>query len=82
VTDDVLTLKAFFESARAGTLTAIRCDACGELAVPPKEHCPACQRREWQSVPLHGTGTVTSFTVIRIPPRSTTQEATTQARTR
>jgi hypothetical protein len=71
----VITLKTFFEEARAGRLTAIRCGQCGELAIPPKELCPACQRRRWEVVPLRGTGTVASFTVIRIPPRGRLPEA-------
>jgi uncharacterized OB-fold protein len=71
----VITLKSFFEEARAGRLTAIRCVECGTLAVPPKEFCPTCQRRRWEPVPLAGTGRVTSFTVIRIPPRGRAGEA-------
>ena len=75
MTEHVITLKNFFEEARAGRLTAIRCVECGALAMPPKEFCPACQRRRWESVPLAGTGRVTSFTVIRIPPRGRASEA-------
>jgi uncharacterized OB-fold protein len=75
VTERVITLKNFFEEARAGRLTAIRCAECGALAVPPKEFCPTCQRRRWEPVPLTGTGKVTSFTVIRIPPRGRAGEA-------
>ena len=75
MTERVITLKTFFEEARAGRLTAIRCGQCGELAIPPRELCPACQRRQWEVVPLHGTGTVASFTVIRIPPRGRLSEA-------
>jgi uncharacterized OB-fold protein len=71
----VITLKQFFEEARAGRLTAIRCAECGTLAVPPKEFCPSCQRRRWEPVPLAGAGRVTSFTVIRIPPRGRAAEA-------
>jgi hypothetical protein len=71
----VKNLKGFFEEARAGRLVGIRCARCGALALPPKEFCPTCQQREWQSVPLSGTGTVTSFTVIRIPPRGRLAEA-------
>jgi uncharacterized OB-fold protein len=71
----VITLKNFFEEARAGRLTAIRCAECGALAVPPKQFCPTCQRRRWEPVPLSGTGKVTSFTVIRIPPRGRAAEA-------
>ncbi len=75
MTERVITLKSFFEEARAGRLTGIRCAQCGGLAVPPKEFCPVCQGRQWESVPLSGTGTVTSFTVIRIPPRGRAPEA-------
>jgi uncharacterized protein len=75
VTEHVLTLKHFFEEARAGRLTGIRCGKCGELAIPPKEFCPSCQERDWAPVPLAGKGAVTSFTVIRIPPRGRAGEA-------
>ena len=71
----VITLKAFFEEARAGRLTGIRCGRCGELAIPPKEFCPACQERAWEPVPLQGNGTIASFTVIRVPPRGRAAEA-------
>jgi len=75
VTERVLTLKHFFEEARAGRLTGIRCGKCGELAIPPKEFCPSCQEHDWTPVPLAGNGAVTSFTVIRIPPRGRAAEA-------
>ncbi len=69
MTERVITLKSFFEEARAGRLTGIKCGHCGELAIPPKEFCPGCQHRGWTPVPLAGRGTVVSFTVIRVPPR-------------
>jgi uncharacterized protein len=75
VTERVITLKGFFEEAREGRLSAIRCGGCGELAIPPKELCPSCHERRWELVPLHGTGSVVSFTVIRIPPRGRLSEA-------
>ena len=64
----MVTLKHFFERAREGTLTALRCTKCGELAIPPKEFCAACQQRAWEPVPLAGDGTIASFTVIRVAP--------------
>ena len=64
-----MTLKHFFERAREGTLTALRCGKCGELAIPHKEFCPACQQRAWQPVTLAGVGTIASYTVIRVAPR-------------
>ena len=75
MTEQVVTLKGFFEEARAGRLSAIRCGNCGELAIPPKEFCPRCRERRWNLVPLRGTGSVISFTVIRIPPRGRLEEA-------
>jgi uncharacterized OB-fold protein len=68
VPEPVVTLKHFFERAREGTLTALRCGKCGELAVPPKEFCPACQQRAWEPVTLAGDGTIASYTVIRVAP--------------
>ena len=75
MTERVIALKGFFEEAREGRLSAIRCGSCGELAIPPKELCPSCHERRWELVPLHGTGSVVSFTVIRIPPRGRLAEA-------
>lgn len=64
----MITLKSFFERAREGTLTALRCAKCGELAIPPKEFCAACQQRAWEPVTLAGHGTIASYTVIRVAP--------------
>lgn len=75
MTEHVLTLKHFFDEARAGRLSGIRCGKCGELAIPPKQFCPGCQGRNWTPAPLAGKGTITSFTVIRIAPRGRGAEA-------
>jgi hypothetical protein len=64
-----LTLGQFFERAREGTLTGIRCTRCGALAIPPKEFCGACHQRAWEPVALSGEGRITSFTIIRVAPR-------------
>jgi len=56
VTEPVITARAFFERARAGQLTAVRCGSCGELAMPPKELCPNCHAHAWQPVTLAGDG--------------------------
>jgi hypothetical protein len=74
VTDAAVTSRQFFERARGGTLTAIRCGKCGELSIPPKEFCPSCQQRAWESVTLAGDGTISSYTVIRVAPRHHTDE--------
>ena len=63
-----MTLKAFFDRAREGRLTGIKCGGCGDVAIPPKEFCASCHARAWQQVPLAGTGTLVSYTVIRVAP--------------
>jgi uncharacterized OB-fold protein len=70
VTDSAVTARAFFARVGAGQLLALRCGGCGELAIPPKQLCPACHARAWQPVTLSGDGTIASFTVIRVAPRA------------
>ena len=69
MTDAPITLQSFFEQAGEGKLTGIKCAGCGALAIPPRELCPECGRRQWSPVPLSGDGEIASFTVIRIAPR-------------
>jgi uncharacterized OB-fold protein len=75
VTESTVTIGRFFEHVRDGALTAIRCEACGALAVPPKELCPECGARRWVPVPLSGEGTIASYTIIRVAPRGHADEA-------
>jgi uncharacterized OB-fold protein len=75
VAEPVLTLRDFFERAREGRLTGVRCRKCGELAIPPRELCPSCHERAWEPVPLAGEGTIASYTVIRVAPRAFEGEA-------
>lgn len=70
MTESPVTARAFFERASAGQLTALRCGSCGELAIPPRQLCPACHASAWQAVDLGGEGTIASFTVIRVAPRA------------
>jgi uncharacterized OB-fold protein len=75
VTEPGITLRQFFDRAREGRLTGVRCRKCGELAIPPKELCPACHERAWEPVPLAGEGTIASYTVIRVAPRAHAADA-------
>ena len=70
MTEPAITVRAFFERARAGQLIGVRCGSCGELAMPPRELCPTCHAHTWQTVTLAGEGTIASFTVIRVAPRA------------
>ncbi len=75
MTEPGITLRQFFDRAREGRLTGVRCRKCGELAIPPKELCPACHERAWEPVPLAGEGTIASYTVIRVAPRAHAADA-------
>ena len=75
MTEPAVTARAFFERVGAGQLTALRCGACGELAIPPRQLCPACQARAWQPLTLGGEGTIASFTVIRVASRTHAHDA-------
>ena len=75
MTEPGITLRQFFDRAREGRLTGVRCRKCGELAIPPKELCPACHERAWEPVPLAGEGTIASYTVIRVAPRAYAADA-------
>ena len=75
MTEPVITLRQFFEKAREGQLTAVRCGRCGALAMPPREFCPTCAQRAWEPVPLSGEGTIASYTIIRVAPRGHAADA-------
>lgn len=45
-----------------------RCVHCGALAFPRRELCPECQRGGVEAVPLSTTGTVYTFTIVRMAP--------------
>ena len=64
-----MTSREFLERAGAGELIGIRCTKCGDLAIPPRELCPACHHRGWEEARLSGEGTIASYTVIRVAPR-------------
>lgn len=55
---------AFAEAAGRGVLLLRKCNACGELHVYPRAHCPLCGSRDlgWQEA--GGTGTIWSYTVM------------------
>jgi uncharacterized OB-fold protein len=59
----VISLQSFFEHARLGVLTALRCQGCGGLAIPPQDRCRTCGERAWAMVPLRGHGTITSVSI-------------------
>ena len=45
-----------------------RCKACGFICFPPRLVCPRCGAREFETTKLAETGTVLTYTIIRVPP--------------
>ncbi|HVU73630.1 MAG TPA: OB-fold domain-containing protein [Mycobacteriales bacterium] len=59
--------QAYWDAAAKHVLTVARCAACAKLTVPPDVVCPHCGSGEpaWEFVPVSGTGSVRSWTVMR-----------------
>jgi uncharacterized OB-fold protein len=56
-------------------LEAARCTGCGKILYPPRVVCPACRCREFSTVTLPRTGTIVTFTVVRVPPSGFADQA-------
>ena len=55
-------------------LEAGKCKGCGEIHFPPRVVCE-CGHRDFETLRLPDTGTVETFTVIRVAPFGFTDEA-------
>ena len=56
-------------------LEAAKCKKCGKIFYPPRLICSACQHREFETIVLPNTGTLETFTIIRVPPSQFQDEA-------
>ena len=57
----------FLEGIVEGRLVGRRCGTCEKVYIPPRGSCPTCARACEEPVEVSQTGTVTTFSVIRIP---------------
>jgi uncharacterized OB-fold protein len=57
----------FWDAAKEERLIAARCSTCGTFRMPPSAFCFTCQTRGFEWVPLAGTATIYSFTIVRHP---------------
>jgi uncharacterized OB-fold protein len=55
----------FWDAAKDEQLVAPRCANCEAFRMPPTIFCPVCMSTDIEYIPLPGTGTVYSFTVVR-----------------
>lgn len=49
-------------------LEAGKCTKCGFVAFPPRLVCPQCGNRKFEKTKLADSGTILTFTIIRVPP--------------
>ena len=54
-------------------MEAGKCTACGEVHFPPRRVCMKCGKQEFETVVLPDTGTVETYTVIRVAPDEFTE---------
>lgn len=57
----------FLEAILEKRLVGRRCGSCEKVYIPPRGSCPTCARACEEPVEVSQTGTVTTFSVIRIP---------------
>ena len=57
----------YWAAAAEHVLAVPRCSRCGGLSMPPGPVCPHCRSTEpdFQFVPVHGGGTIRSWTLVR-----------------
>lgn len=69
------TLPGFFTSLAEERLLGSTCADCGEIHVPPRPTCPDCGSRDVVAEEQPRTGTVVSYTEVRVPPETFAAEA-------
>ncbi len=67
--------RAWREYPQRYRLEAARCTGCGKILYPPREVCPACKARTFETVALPREGKVVTFTVVRVPPAGFTAQS-------
>jgi uncharacterized OB-fold protein len=57
----------FLRGMEKGKIMGQACDGCGRVYVPPRGACGRCGRATSKEVQLKDTGTVVSFSIVRVP---------------
>jgi uncharacterized OB-fold protein len=58
---------AFLRELQHRKLVARRCPTCRKVFIPPRGSCPTCAVQTTEPVEVAQQGTITAFSVIRIP---------------
>lgn len=56
-------------------LEAAQCDDCSKVLYPPRLACPACGGSAFSTVVLPRSGTILTFTIVRVPPAGFTEQS-------
>jgi len=56
-------------------LEAAKCKGCGVVAFPPRQVCPDCKGRTFETVTLADAGKILTYTIIRVPPHPFADQA-------
>jgi hypothetical protein len=59
---------SFYEYLTENKLMGSRCEACGELYVPPRPLCPSCHGDAMTWEEMSGAGQLVAFTTVHIAP--------------
>lgn len=60
--------QAFYDRLGEQTLAGSKCEACGELYVPPRPMCGNCFGEDMALTEMSGTGKLIAFTTVHIAP--------------
>jgi uncharacterized OB-fold protein len=59
--------RRFLKGIASGRILGQRCPACRKVYVPPRGSCPRCAVATEEEVEVSDRGTVTTFSIVRIP---------------
>lgn len=57
----------FLRAMEQGKIVGQACDRCGKVYVPPRGACARCGRPTSKEVELADTGTIVSYSIVRVP---------------
>jgi len=57
----------FLRAIKEGRLLGLGCEACGRVYIPSRGSCPRCAKPTTREVEVKDTGTVVTYSVVRVP---------------
>jgi len=61
-----LTFKDYNEALKQNELQGLKCNACGNITIPPKMVCRHCTSPDMDIVKLSGNGEIATFCVVNV----------------